>query len=168
MAETPAATMKKVKRSKQMSFLNTGTADTPTWSRMGKGITGQTINYNPQTNSECYIDEDSATTDVDSYQPTIPTTQTVYEGEPCFAFINNLRRKRAVGGDAHTEILLVDAFGGSSGSYPAERNACSIQIDTYGGDGGNPLSITYTVNLIGDAKEGSFNPSTKSFTASGS
>lgn len=167
MAETPATT-KKVTRSKQMAFLNTGTSSSPTWSRMGKGIASQTINYNPQTESECYIDEDSASTGVDSYQPTIPTTQSVYDGEPCFAFVNNLRRKRAVGGDAETEILLVDAFGGSSGSYPAERNACSIQIDSYGGEGGKALGITYTVNLIGDAVTGTFNPSTKTFTASGS
>lgn len=98
-----ATEYKKAKRSTFMAFLNTTPGSTATWSRMGKGITGQTINYNPQTTTEQYIDEDNATTDVDSYQPSIQTPQTVHVGEPCFEFVNELRKKRAVGDDARTE-----------------------------------------------------------------
>jgi hypothetical protein len=167
MAEsTTSTTYKKVKRSKFMSFLNTGTSTAPTWSRMGKGITGQEVAYNPQTTTECYIDEDNATTDIDYYQPSIQTPQTVYAGEPCFAYVDNLRKNRATGDDAKSEILLVDAYSASNDSYSAERNNCSIQIDTFGGDGGKPLSITYTINLCGDPVTGTFNASTKAFTAS--
>lgn len=163
-----ATEYKKAKRSTLMAFLNTTPGSTATWSRMGKGITGQTINYNPQTTTEQYIDEDNATTDVDSYQPSIQTPQTVYVGEPCFEFVNELRKKRAVGDDARTEILLVDAFSGTAGSYSAEKDTCSIQIDDFGGDAGKPISITYTINLIGDPESGTFDTSTKTFTAAGS
>lgn len=161
-----ATEYKKAKRSTLMAFLNTTPDTTETWSRMGKGITGQTINYNPQTTTEQYIDEDNATTDVDSYQPSIQTPQTVYVGEPCFEFVNKLRKSRAVGDDARTEILLVDAFSGGDTGYPAEKNVCSIQIDDFGGDAGKPISITYTLNMVGDPVQGTFSASTKTFTAS--
>lgn len=162
--------VKKAKRSQFMTFLNTTPGEEPaTWSRMGKGITGQTVNYNPQTTTETYIDEDSATTNVDSYQPRIPTPQTVYAGEPCFDFINNLRKKRAIGDDCVTQILMVNAFeaAGEDGSYSAELNACTIQIDDLGGDGGTSLTVNYTINLNGNPTSGSFDPTTKTFTPDG-
>lgn len=163
-----ATTYKKAKRSTFQAFLNTSPGETTeTWSRMGKGITGQTVQYNPQVTTEQYIDEDAPTTDVDSYQPTIQTPQTVHVGEPCFEFVDALRKKRASLADARTEILLVDAYSGSSGSYRAEKNVCSIQIDDFGGDAGKPLSITYTVNLIGNPVEGTFSTTNSTFTPSG-
>ena len=167
MADT-STTYVKAKRKQLMAFLNTTpSSQTPTWNLMGKGITGQTINYNPQTTTETYIHEVNATISIDSYQPTINTPQTVYAGEPCFEFVNGLRKKRATGDDAVTELLLVNAFEqtGTDGSYSAEKNACSIQIDEFGGDAGKPLSITYTINLIGDPVQGTFAASSKTFTA---
>ncbi len=159
--------MGKIKRSLFAAFLNVtpGEAEA-SYQRMGKGITGQTVNYNPQTSDETYIDEDSGVTDVESYKPTIPTPQTAISGDPVFDFVDGLRKKRAVMEDARTDIVLVDLYGtAASGAYPAEKNICSIQIDDFGGDGGTSLAINYTVNLIGDPAQGTFNPSTKTFTA---
>lgn len=158
---------KKAKRSQFMAFLDTTPdAAAPTWNRMGKGITGQTVTYNPQVTTETDIDQDNADSNVDSYQPSINTPQTVYSGEPVFEYINGLRKKRAVGDDCRTHILLVNAFEtpAAAGSYSAEKNDCAIQIDEFGGDGGGKLAITYTVNLCGDPVEGTFAPATKTFT----
>lgn len=159
---------KKAKRSQFMAFLNTtpGT-ETETWSRMGKGITGQTVAYNPQVNTETYINEDSATSNVDSYQVSIPTPQTVYAGDPCFDFVNELRKKRATGDDCKTQILLVNAFEtpATEGSYSAEKSECTIQIDDFGGDAGGSLVINYTVNLNGDPVQGTFETTSQKFTA---
>lgn len=164
----PEATIKKAKRSQFMAFLNTSPGEsTPAWKRMGRGITGQTVTYNPQVTTETYIDEDSATTNVDSYQPSIATPQTVYAGEPCFAFVDGLRKSRAVGDACRTQVLLVNAYeeAGSDGSYTAESNECTIQIDDMGGDGGSNLVINYTINLCGNPTAGKFAPSTSTFTA---
>lgn len=155
-----------IKRSLFAIFLNTGTAQTPEYSLMGDGITSQTVNYNPQTSEEVYIHEDSGTTEVESYSPTIPTPQTAVKGDAVFEYIDGLRRKRAVYGDAHSDIVMVELYGtATTGAYPAQKNACSIQVDDFGGDGGGKLGINYTVNLIGDPIEGTFNPETKTFTA---
>lgn len=155
-----------IKRSLFAIFLNTGTAETPVYSLMGEGITSQTVNYNPQTSEEVYVHQDSGTTDVESYKPTIPTPQTAISGDPVFTFVDKLRNDRAVLADARTDLILVNLYETAvAGAYPAEKNSCSIQIDDFGGDGGTKLAINYTVNLIGDPVKGTFNPSTKAFTA---
>jgi len=132
---------------------------------MGPGITDQTIAYNPQTEEETYIHEDSGVTELLSYRPTIPTPQTAIAGDPVFDFVDELRQKRAVMGDSKTEIVMVYKYeSGSSGAYPAEKQAVGVQIDDFGGEGGGSLTINYTLNFEGDPVNGSFDPSTKSFT----
>ena len=151
----PNNEVKKIKRSEFAAFLNTTPASEATYSRMGKGITGQTIAYNPATTSETYIHEDAATTSLDSYAPSINTPQTCYAGEPVFEFVDGLRRSRAVGADAETDILLVYIYSASgSNGYAAERCKAVIAIEEFGGDGGAPTSITYTISLNGDPEIG--------------
>lgn len=159
--------MPKIKRSQLAIFLNVSPGeDTPEWALIGDGVTEQTINYNPQTSEEIYIHQDSATTDVESYKPTIPTPMTAQTGEPVFEYIDGLRRSRAVGDDARTEICIVYLYDtDTSGAYPAEKSACSVQVDDFGGAGGESAKINFTLNLIGDAVSGTFNPSSKTFTA---
>lgn len=146
--------VKKVKRSDFATFLNTGTSEAPIWSRMGKGITSQKISYNPQTTSETYIDEDSATTTVDSYAPTMDAPQTAYAGDPVFDYVDALRQARAVGADCETEMLLVYIYDAEGNRYAAEKQKVAIQIDDFGGDGGASNVITYTLNFIGEAVQG--------------
>ena len=151
MADTA---IKKVKRSDFASFLNIG-GSTENWARMGKGITSQQISYNPQTTSETFIDEDSATTTLDSYAPTMSTPQTAYAGDPVFDFVDNLRQRRAVGAECETDMLLVYLYDSNgSSSYAAEKQKVAIQIDDFGGDGGASNVINYTLNFVGNAEQG--------------
>jgi hypothetical protein len=50
------------------------------------------------------------------------------------------------------------------GEYPAEKQAVSVQIEDFGGDGGASVKINYTINFIGDPVPGTFNPTTLIFT----
>ena len=155
----------KIKRSKVAIFLNTSTSASPEWSLMGPGITEQTINYNPQTSDETYVHEDSGNTNIESYKPTIPTPQTAMKGDEVFDYVDGMRKSRAVLADAETEVCIVYLYEtATSGAYEAEKCACSIQIDDFGGAGGESAKINYTVNLNGDPVIGTFNPSTKTFT----
>lgn len=157
---------KKVKRSKFATFLNTGTGSTETWSLVGDGVTSMTVSYNPQTSDETYIHQDSGTTDVESYKPTSAVPMTAMQGDPVFDFVDNLRRKRAVLDEARTSVCLVYLYDeASGGAYPAEKNTCSIQIDDFGGEGGGSNVINFTINFVGDGVSGTFDPSTKAFTA---
>ena len=154
----------KIKRNKFACFLNTG-GDTEKWSLIGDGVTSMTVAYNPQTSDETYIHQTSGTTDVESYKPTSSVPMTAHKGDAVFDFVDNLRRKRAVLDEARTEICMVyldeEATGGA---YPAERNTWSIQIDDFGGEGGGSNVINFTVNFVGDAVGGTFEPETRKFT----
>ena len=140
----------KVKRSQFATFLNTG-GSTEAWNRFGKGVTSQSVAYNPTVNSEQYIDEDNATSSVDAYAPTINTPQTVWSGDPVFEYVDGLRKARAIGDDAVTDILLVYIYDKEAdGAYAAEKQKVSISVTDFGGDAGSPLSITYDLGFIGD------------------
>lgn len=156
----------KIQRSKIAMFLNTGTSASPTWSLIGEGVTEQTINYNPQTSEEVYIHQNSGTTDVESYKVTIPTPMTAVQGDAVFEFVDGIRKARKVLADARSEICIVYLYETpETGAYPAEKNTCSIQIDDFGGTGGESAKLNFTLNLIGDPIIGTFNPTTKTFTA---
>ena len=146
------ANMEKIKRSLFATFINTtpGT-ETETWVRMGKGITSQNISYNPNVTTEQYIDEDNATSSVDSYAPSLDGTQTCYKGDPVFEYIDGLRKARAVGSALETQVLFVYLYANAlQGHYEAEKNNCVIQLGEYGGDGGGNITMTYTIGLNGD------------------
>ena len=122
-----------------------------TYAVVGDGVTELTVNYNPQTSTEQYIHQDSATTELTGYQPNAPATAQVVKNDPAFQFINTLRKKRAIGSDAHTDVVLVDKYdidtaASPDGPFPAERQPVSVQIDSYGGAASDPLSISYTLN----------------------
>lgn len=158
--------MAKIKRSQIACFLNTGTSETPVWSLIGEGVTEQTIAYNPQTSETVYINQDSGNVDVESYKPTIPTPMIAISGDEVFDFVDELRKSRAVLSDAESEVCIVYLYETpTTGAYPAEKNACSIQIDDFGGPGGESAKINFTLNLNGNPTVGTFNPTTKAFTA---
>ena len=147
---------KKIKRSLFATFINTTpSGESNTYVRMGKGVTEQKISYNPTVNSEQYIDEDSATSSVDGYAPSINTPQTCYKDEAVFEYIDKLRRDRAIGADAETDILLVYMYASvTGGGYEAEKNKVAISIEEFGGSAADPVSITYTLNFVGDPVKG--------------
>ena len=147
--------MEKIKRSLFATFINTAPgSESPVWAKMGKGITSQTISYNPNVTTEQYIDEDNAYSSVDSYAPSLDGQQTCYKGEPVFEYIESLRQARAVGADLETEVLFVYLYDGDGNAFKAEKNACVIQLGDYGGDGGGSVQLTYTIGLNGDPVKG--------------
>lgn len=158
--------MAKIKRSQVQTFLNTTPASTDTWSLIGEGVVTGTINYNPEVTTETYVHEDGATTSVERYAPNYPVEATAINGDAVFEFIDGLRKSRATLTDAETEILNVWLYEtpASTDQYPCEKQAVSIQIDSFGGDGGVATKINYTINFIGDPVVGVYDVSANSFT----
>ncbi|RPJ29446.1 MAG: hypothetical protein EHM33_00945 [Chloroflexi bacterium] len=159
--------MAKIKRSLVLTYLDTTPAASETWSLLGDGVTTGLINMNPKTTEETYITDDNATITVDSYAPTMPIEMTCVTGDPVFEYIDGLRKSRAVLGDAETEIVNVWNYEtGGPTAAPAEKQAVSIQIDSFGGDGGQATKINFTINFVGDPTAGTFNTTTPAFTPS--
>lgn len=157
---------KTVKRALFATFLNiTPTENTATYARVGIGVTEMSIAYNPQVKTEQDVTQDNAESEVTGYQPNLPVSQKARKGDEVYDYVNELRRKRATFDDCKTDIINVDLYDGSAeAGYKAEKQAVSVQIDDYGGAGSDPLAIGYTFNYSGDPVEGTFNPTTKTFT----
>jgi len=155
-----------IKRSQFKTFLNIVPGGVADYVLVGDGITTAAINYNAQTLEETYIHEDSGTTEIESYRPTMPIEATAKSGDEAFDFIDGLRKARATLGDAKSDVINVWLYEAPvSGAYPAEKQDVSIQMETFGGDGGSSAKINYTLNYIGDPIPGTFNPTTAAFTA---
>ncbi len=158
--------MTKIKRSQVKSFLQTATTPSVVLSLIGDGVVSGVINYNPETSSETYVHEDSATIDVERYAPTLPIEQTAVAGDAVFEYIDNLRKTRATLNDARTYLVNVWMYETPTNTdqYPAEKQEVSIAIDSFGGDGGNATKINYTINFIGDPVVGKYDVSDGTFT----
>lgn len=148
-----------IKRSQERHFLNTGTIAEPVWSLMGVGISSAKTEMNPETTKETIITEDNARVSVDSYAPTLPIKMTAKKGEAVFDFIDAMRKARDILDAAETELVTVHVYEGAAlGFYYAEKQTVSIQVDDFGGDGGKPVEINYTINFQGNPVYGGFNP----------
>jgi hypothetical protein len=158
--------MSKIKRSEILTYVD-DTPSTENYVLMGEGIVTGTINMNPDVLNETYIDDDNATISVQSYAPTMPIEMTADDGDDAFAFFDALRKARAVLSDAETTIVNVWNYEtGGPTAAPAEQQAVSVQVDSFGGDGGAPVKLNVTINYIGDPVVGTFNTTTAAFTAS--
>jgi hypothetical protein len=149
-----------------MSFLNTGTILSPTWSLIGSGVTETKINYNPQVTEETYISDENATLTVENYAPKMPVTAVAMVGDDAFDYIDNLRMTQAIAGDAETELVNVYLYTTPALTYyKAEKFSVSVQVDDDGGAGGESLKLNYTINFIGAPVEGGFSPTGLEFVA---
>lgn len=161
--------MSKQKRSTIAHFINSTPDETAaTWELLGYGITSLVMNYNPNTVTEQYIHQDNASVATESYAPTVPVEMTVYPGDDAYDFVDALRQAGpAVLEDAETDIVEVRKYetpdtGGTS--YPATKWPCTIQIDTFGGEGGGSGKLNFTINISGDPVDGDFDVEDLEFT----
>ena len=166
--------MKQVKRSEIVGFLDIDKASSLSgvnWKIFGNGVTTASYSYNPNTTSETWIVEDNARNTLDSYALSIDGEQSCLFGDDVYDFINGLRYNMAVGDDAITNLLLVDKYDytgtGAGRTYKAQVFSCTIQIESYGGDGGAKPTISYTIGVNGDATNGTvtFSDGVPTFTA---
>ena len=152
------ATTEKIKRPLIAHFLDTAKAPDyatgTTWKRIGLNVTDMSIDYGAQTETEQDIVSNSATTDVTGYQPTSAVSQQCTKGDEIFTFITELRRNRAILGDCQTWLLNVDLWDVTTDKYQAEVQRVSIQVDTYGGAGGETPVQEFTINFVGDPIKG--------------
>ena len=160
--------MPKVKRSQFWTFIDTTPASTPTWVKLGPGVVSGLVNYNPETSTETYIHEDVASITVEKYAPSMPIEATCINTDAIFEFIDGLRRTSggpAILTDAETDILLVYGYetAVSTDQYPAQLQPVSIQIDSFGGEGGVSNKINFTINFRGAPTNGLYDVSTNSF-----
>lgn len=146
--------MAKKKSSLFAYFLNVGTVSVPTWASLGKGITALSKAMNAQKTTETYINEDAATTSVDSYQQSISVTASVWDGTsaPALAYLETKRDNAAVGSSAETQVLEVDLS--TASPYTSRLFNSVVSVDSFDLEGGAPQSISATIDYNGSATVG--------------
>ena len=95
-----------VKKTKVVPFINTGTSLTPTWTQIKKS-TSFTLAMNPQTKTFDFISSETPQNEIDSYQPSLAQSLTMFKGEPDYEAIFDMLFHRATGADAHRDALIV-------------------------------------------------------------
>lgn len=122
-------------------FLNTGTDASPVWKQIKKS-TDNTISMNPETQTFDYIVDESPTTEIDRYAPSLSQPLTMYKGEADYEFIFGKFFDQASGADAHSQILIVFYGADVSSEYKAWKCDCVLAMDNM-----NPVESTITVNI---------------------
>lgn len=146
-----------IKRSQIQAFLNTaGKGKEPIYKIVGNYMPTGAYDYNPQTTTETYIVNDNATSTLDSYQIAFDGEMKCAKGDAVFDYIDGLRYNVAVGDDAVSEVVLVDTYEqkGSSGGFRAQKFACTVSINSFGGDGGQIATISFNIAVNGDPVQG--------------
>ena len=143
--------MEKVTRDQVVTYLDTTPSTEETWSLLGIGITSYGIAYNPQVTTEKWIINKNATSSLDSYQMQGDVSQKIYKGDPCFEYINNLRRTLGVGSKVETHVLDIDTYDEEDGNYKATRSDCIIAITNYMAE---EAVIEYSIYYNGDPVTG--------------
>lgn len=87
-------------------YLNAGSAQTPDWFRIKKS-TALSLALNPEQKEYDYIVDESPTTELDKYKPSINQALTMYKGEEDYEFIFGRFYNLSVGEAAKTEALVV-------------------------------------------------------------
>lgn len=167
MAEGQPAAAGIATREELLSYMNTGTAETPVWSLIGAGFTDLTEALNPVTKDSHYIHQKTGTSSVIGYAPTFTFAAELDKGDSVAAYIANIGRERKVGADCETDIINVYTWvdGSAEGTKLAYRQHVAIKVDNSGsGVGGEAVGLAGALLYKGDAIKGDFNVTTKTFT----
>ena len=132
-------------------YLNKGTSQTPEWFRIKKS-TALSLALNPETKDYDYIVDESPTTELDKYKPTINQALTMYKGETDYEEVFNRFFNLSVGNDAKTEVLIVFmAEDTAENTFKAWKSECVISISEL-----NAVDSTITFDILfgGTTKKG--------------
>lgn len=158
--------MGKVKRSQFRTFINTGTVLAPVWALLGKGITESAVAANPQVTTEQYVSDDEPTTDIDSYQRSLPVEARFIEDNDALAYLEAMWVQGPPVLDAAvSQIVNVYQYKTPvDGAYPATLHEVAVAFDEYGGPAGNAINLNCTLHYRGNQVAGMFDPAELEFT----
>ena len=122
-------------------FINTGTSDVPVWTRIQKS-TDNTITMNPTSEDFDFIVDESPTTVLDLYKPSLAQPITMYKGNDDYQYFFDMFFNLKTGDDAVTDILIVFYAEDVSSSYKAWKASCVLISDNM-----NPVASTITTNI---------------------
>ena len=95
-----------IHKTKFVPFIDVAASDPPSWKQIKKSTTFSLV-FNPQTKTFDFISSENPEEEVDSYQPALSQSLTMFDDEEDFKTIFDMCFNLPTGGDAHKNILLV-------------------------------------------------------------
>lgn len=164
--------MSEVIRQKRMqaNYLDCGgTNKSPNFSLLGVGA--KTLDESPaaQTKSRKYVCDKSATKSISGYDWTTAFEVDQIREQDAINYIINIGEKQLVGADAETDYVIVDldqpVEGGSNKTtYHARKIRVAVEVASFTNDDGE-MGCSGNFLAKGDPVEGTFDTTTKTFTA---
>lgn len=155
--------MPTIYRHQRLVFLKTANDK---YELFGEGVTDMTVAGNAKTAEKQYVHQQNAAGGLSGYAPTMSITAEAQDTDPALLYIMDLGKTWDIGAKAHTDVVSVDLFAGTKDSRPAVQQPIVISIDNPGsGPAGEALAVTATLTYDGSAVIGTWNETTKTFTA---
>lgn len=137
---------------------------TPDWTRLGKDLEEYNVELNPDTETSKNILGESTFThngyevsaDADPYYAVV--------GDTLFEQLQKIVDERANDDTCKTKSLEVHMWEGTETAYEAYMQECYVVPTSYGGDTSG-YQIPFTVYYTGERVKGTYDASTKTFTA---
>lgn len=165
-SNTTPAESKLVKRADLKSYMDVAEAGAPnpSYALIGEGFTSLSESKNPKEYSRQYIHEYTERTDVVGYAPALAYNVDVHTNNAVIAKIVKVTDEELTGSDAKVSIVTVNCYEGTETARPAFKRDYNIIPD---GKADGVEALVYTGNLKagGDIVKGTFNETTKVFTA---
>lgn len=135
---------------------------------LGEGIESMSEEFNAESETVQWINQESGTTDIKSYTPSIEIErQNVDQDDTDLTdWFNRMIDTLPTGKDAATSYVRV-RITGNGPTYPAILQPCTVTVGSTGGDAGGNVTDAITLGGRGDKVVGSFNLETNKFTAGG-
>ncbi|MGL5514974.1 MAG: hypothetical protein ACRDBM_17305 [Sporomusa sp.] len=158
--------MPKIER-KYMAHLidTTFGGNTPSWERLGTDLEEYNVDLNPDTSPGKNI-LGEATFQHNGYEESSDADPYYADTDSAlFLKLQDIIDTRAKGDSCKTKALEVHLWDGDdSTGYVAYQQDCYVVPTSYGGDTSG-YQIPFTVNYVGTRTKGTYNASTKKFTA---
>ncbi|MCL2311164.1 MAG: hypothetical protein FWC41_01555 [Firmicutes bacterium] len=147
-------------------FINDAPGDAiPEWKFCGPGFTQLDESPNAQTDTTAYISDRSATTITTSYQGEFAFSIDLITSEPSIISIYKIGRNQLTGSAAQVEYVRVESFWPSDeiSVFPARKFLVTVVVSDISGPGAEKITMSGTLNQMGDFTDGTFNIDTKEF-----
>ena len=158
--------MSKIERKYLAHYIN-GAAigeNSPSYERLGKDLEEFSPELSAQVETKKNILGESSVL-ISGYEKT-GSVEPYYadSGSELFDRLQDIIDNSRVLEDLKTDVVEVKLWNGSAESYPAIREEVYIEVSSYGGDT-TGYQIPFTLHYTGNKTKGTFNVSTKTFTA---
>lgn len=145
-------------------YISTAKAGTTeTFVKLAAGFDSAGISHNPSTSQHIWLDKTNQHTEVLGYGKEISLSGVRYVGDDANDLIAS--KTTSTGADSHVTLVIVEVEAGAT-SGNAKKYDATVAVTSEGGDGGGEVTLEATLYLNDEPTAGTFDTSTKKFTAS--